>query len=137
MKNTENNGLELLLRTNTADVSDEVIGKCVTFKDALKLAKQVSGLSDKVFCQELVIDPGTWSRIWGGTAHFPDDEKLGKFIRLCGNLIPLRWLAHHFGHGLLPLQSAVEIENDQLRKDLDEERKKNKIITEFMKTIKA
>ncbi len=127
---------ELLLRVDCKqDISDEMVLKCQTFKDALKLAKTFSGLDDKQFCMRLEIDPGQWSRIWSHQAHFPE-EKLEEFISLCGNLIPLRWLALKFGYGLNPLKSALETELEKERSEKDELRKKLAYFEELIGKVK-
>ena len=126
--------MEMALRTDQRDVSDDVIEKCITAKDALKLSKEVSGLSDKVFCQELQIDAGQWSRVWSAQAHFPED-KLIPFIKLCNNLIFLRWLALEFNMGLHVLKSELQRENEHLRKENEQKDLELDAIKKFMKEI--
>ena len=127
---------ELLLRSNPKeDFSDEFLFKCSSFKEALKLSKTFSGLDDKQICYRLGIDPGQWSRIWSGQAHFPE-EKLEEFIRLCGNLIPLRWLALKFGYGLHPLRSALELELDKERQGKEELQKRLVYFEELIKKVR-
>lgn len=49
-----------------------------------------------------------WTRILNGNgAHFPTD-KLEQFMDLVGNEIPLQWLAHRRGKGLVLLLSEAE-----------------------------
>jgi len=128
---------EFMFRSNPEqDVSDDILLKLSSFKDALKLSKNVSGLDDKQLTMELDIDPGHWSRIWANGAHFPN-EKLTQFMDLCGNLIPLRWLALKYGFELKPLKSTLEIENEKLKNELKEEQEKMKVIKEFLKEVKS
>ena len=103
---------ELILKVNQKDVSDEVITKCHSYKEALKLCKQVSGLTDDQLCQELDIDPAQWSRIWSSKANFPDDKTI-QFMTLCGNLVPIRWEAMQFGHGIHRLKSDLEMQVEE------------------------
>ncbi len=127
--------MELALRSDERDVSDEIVAKCPNFNAALKLSKEVSGLNnDKVFCQELDIDPGHWSRIWSGSAHFPEN-KLISFMKICNNLIPLRWQAMQFNLGLHLLKSEVERENERLRKENERKDQELEAIKKFMKEI--
>lgn len=128
--------LDLALRTDQRDVSDDVIAKCASMKDALKLSKEVSGLQDKVFCQELDIDAGQWSRIWSGGANFPEN-KLPHFMKLAGNLIPLRWFANQFNMGLHVLKTELERENEELRKALADKARELDVIKDFMRETKA
>lgn len=126
---------ELLFRSNPKqDISDEIIAKLPTFKDALRLSKSISGLDDKQLCMELDIDPGQWSRIWSNGAHFPN-EKLTQFMDLCGNLVPLRWLALKYGFELKPLKTTLEIENETLRAQLEQERHEREIILKALKEV--
>ncbi len=128
---------ELLFRSNPKqDISDEVIVKLPTFKDALRLSKSISGLDDKQLCIELDIDPGQWSRIWSNGAHFPN-EKLTQFMDLCGNLVPLRWLALKYGFELKPLKSTLEIENEKLRAALEQKEREMDVIKDFLKEVKS
>lgn len=126
--------MEMVLRTDQKDVSDDIVQKCITFKDALKLSKEISGLSEKTFCSALNIDAGQWSRIWSGGAHFPDD-KLPAFMKLCGNIIPLRWLSMEFNLGLHVLKSELERENEKLRSELQQQTAEINAIKKFMKEI--
>lgn len=126
---------ELLLRKNPKeDISDDLLLKCPSFKESLKLCKTFSGLDDKQLCMELGIDPGQWSRIWSGNAHFPD-EKITAFMDLCGNIIPLRWLALHYGYELKPLKTALELENEVLKEKLAEKEKEMEVIKKWMKEV--
>ncbi|MFQ5560399.1 MAG: hypothetical protein ACE5FU_07435 [Nitrospinota bacterium] len=116
---------ELLFRTNPKeDVTDDVIIKCKTFKSALALAKNVSGLEDKQLAMELDIAPAQWSRIWSNGAHFPV-EKLDQFITLCKNLIPNRYLALKYGFELAPLKTTLERELEEEK--AEKEKLKNRL----------
>lgn len=126
---------QLLLRRAKQDVSAEVIEKLPNFKASLKLCKEISGVNDQQVCQELGIDPAQWSRIWSGQAHFPP-EKIPAYMDLCGNIVPLRWLAWKYGYELKPLQSQVERENDQLRAELEQKRIEMAAINKFMAEIR-
>jgi hypothetical protein len=109
----------------------EMIASQESFLDALILCKSLSGLSDKILADKLDVDPAQWSRIWSGSAHFPCN-KLKLFMGLCGNIVPLTWMALQCGFKIEPLKSVLEVENDNLRAELDEERKKMQVITEFV-----
>ena len=126
---------KLLFRDQKDDVSDEVLGKMSYFKDALKLCKDVSGLTDLQICQELDIDPGHFSRIWSDSAHFPSN-KIIDFLKLCQNLIPLRWLAMQFGLEVKPLKSTLEIELDTARAEKEELTKKLQYFEELIQKVK-
>lgn len=74
-----------------------VVRKQSSLCSAVALCAAVSGKPDKQIYSELGIDPGHWSRIRKGDAHFPLD-KLSDLMDICGNEAPLLWLAHHRGY---------------------------------------
>ncbi len=95
-----------------------------------------SGLQDKSICYELDIEQAVLSRARTGLANFPPD-KIENLMLLCGNEIPLRWLALRRGKGLVRLKSAVELENEQLKAALAERDSKLETITEFMRQVRS
>lgn len=99
---------ELPLRraTVTSPVSPEVVQAQPSFRAALRLAANASGLEEKEIYVPLKIDPGHWTRIMNGDANFPDD-KLEQFMDLVENEIPLEWLAFRRGKGLVMLESEA------------------------------
>ena len=127
---------QLLLRKARQDVSQEVIEKLPNFKAALKLCKDISGLNDQQVSGELGIDPAQWSRMWGTTGHFPP-EKVTCLMDVCGNIVPLRWLALKYGYELRPLKSQVELENEQLRAALAQKEAEYEAVKKFMSEIKG
>jgi hypothetical protein len=86
-------------------------------RGAIKLCAELAPVDDKVICLELKIDAGQWSRIKSGQAHFPD-EKLTMLMDVCGNEVPLRWLALNRGYGLVRLKSALEAELESARQEI-------------------
>src|SRR5579875_3683077 len=65
---------------------------------AIKLCISLGGFqADKQLYGPLEIDPGHWSRILRGEAHFPVD-KLTALMDLCGNEAPLIWLTNARGY---------------------------------------
>jgi hypothetical protein len=128
----ENRELSLVSKK---DVSDAVVGMQTDFQAALKLCKEISGLSDKQICAELDIDQAQWSRIWTGTGHFPP-IKIKKFMDVCGNIIPLRWLAMDCGFELKPMKSTLELQLEAKDREIEAERKKTEILRIEMDAIK-
>ena len=127
---------ELLFRQEKEDVSDNILTKLSSFKDALKLCKEVSGLTDLQICQELDIDPGHFSRIWSDNAHFPDNKFID-FITLCKNLIPIRWSALKFGMQIKPLKSTLEVELEEERTKREEAEKKLAYFEELIQKVRT
>jgi hypothetical protein len=130
----ENN--ELPLRKKNQDVSDEIISKIVDMLSALKMCKDISGLNDQQVCNELRIEPAQWSRIWSGQAHFPPN-KIICLMKLCGNWVPLQWLAMHFGQELKPTKTTLERENDRLREELEHQRIEMEAVKKFFKEVRT
>lgn len=127
---------ELMLRNAKQEVSKEVITRIPDFKAALKMCKEISGLTDQQICGELKIEPAQWSCIWSGQAHFPS-EKIPCLMDLCGNWVPLVWLAWKYGQELRPTKTTLERENDNLREELEKKRIEMDAIKKFFKEVKA
>lgn len=96
-----------LTLANPQPIAEEVVFRQPTFTAAIKLAANASGLEEKQIYRELDIDAGHWTRILNGDAHFPVD-KLTQFMDLVGNEVPLQWLAHRRGKGLVVLESESQ-----------------------------
>jgi len=117
------------------EVSDDLIAAKSTFHEAIVLCAHIAPIGSKVISMELGIDQAQWSRIMSGQAHFPPN-KLADFMDICGNEVPLRWLALSRGYGLVRLQSEVERENEQLQLQNQELSKKLAHFQEFMALAK-
>lgn len=90
---------ELLLvrKTGSVDVPLDLVIRQTSFAAAIALCVQVSGLEEKEVYMSLDIDPGHWTRIMKGDAHFPVN-KLTTLMELCGNEAPVLWLVHAQGY---------------------------------------
>lgn len=99
--------LPLVEKGDPVEVPFDLVMKQRSFSAAIALCVQVTGREDKEIYLSLGIDPGHWSRILKGDAHFPVD-KLGALMDLCGNEAPLVWLAHSRGYELRPLETELE-----------------------------
>ncbi len=82
------------------------------------------------------MQPAQFSKCKSGIAHFPPN-KLRKLMDICGNRIPLRWLALHEGFELRPLLSTIEQELAAERKTNEELKTKLATIEEFMRRTRA
>lgn len=80
-------------------VDPELVAQCPTKKEAIRLCIHLSGLTQKVVCERLGIDPGHFSRIMSGKGHFPDD-KYPDLYSVCRNYAPLQWEAMKCGFTL-------------------------------------
>ncbi|MEW7987870.1 MAG: hypothetical protein AB2799_18955 [Candidatus Thiodiazotropha sp.] len=112
--------IDLPLARDMQPVDIEVIRKQPSLSAAIKLCISLSGFdSDKPVYMTLGIDAGHWTRISKGDAHFPQD-KLEALMDLCGNEVPLIWLANKRGYELKQLQSEVEKELEKERREKEE-----------------
>jgi|WetSurMetagenome_2_1015567.scaffolds.fasta_scaffold448954_1 hypothetical protein len=119
--------LELLISAppKRADIADEVVAVQPSLTAAINLCISASGLEDKEIYIPLKIDPVHWTRIRQGKAHFPVDQ-FERLMLLCGNDVPLRWLARCRGFDLMPRQDYkdkklhdLEQQNQALRKEME------------------
>lgn len=99
--------LPLARAPETAEVSMETIMRRKDFLGAINLCVELSGLDDKEIYLELKIDPGQWSRMRHGDAHFPPN-KLQSLMAVCGNRVPLIWLARSYGYELVQIESETQ-----------------------------
>lgn len=126
--------------TTIQEISDaEIMRRCKSQRDALRVCVELSGLAPKDVAYQLEIDPAHFSRMISGgedRRHFPPD--LGdKLMDICGNEVPLRYAALSRGYGLHKLKSRLEEENEALQRQLDEQQVKLRAITEFLKEVKG
>ena len=121
---------QFTFREPTKNLSDEIVLKQPEFKAALKLCKEISGLTDDQICRELEVDPAQWSRIWSGKGHFPDNL-INRYMQLCENDVPLRWLSITNGYALVRLKSRLEEENETLKAALAEKDKEIEILVKY------
>lgn len=119
--------LELLITpaATHADIADEVVAAQPSLTAAINLCISASGLEDKEIYLPLKIDPGHWTRIRQGKAHFPVDQ-FEALMLLCANDVPLRWLARRRGFDLVARQDYkdkqlhdLEQQNQQLRNEIE------------------
>lgn len=115
--------LPLARRVERFDVPMDLVVKLASFSAAISLCVQLSGLEDKEVYIPLGIDAGHWTRIKQGNAHFPGN-KLGELMDLCGNEVPLIWLAYSRGYGLLLLKSEAERRAEEAEQRAHEAEKK-------------
>jgi len=92
---------------NPVAVPVETVMRRKDFLGAINLCIEASGLDDKEIYVELGIDPAQWSRIRKGDAHFPPN-KLQSLMTVCGNEVPLIWLAHAQGYELRQLETETQ-----------------------------
>lgn len=112
--------LPLRLRRSDQALDERMVIAQPTLLGAIKLCVSVAGFeSDKQVYGSLDIDPGHWTRITRGEAHFPVD-KLPALMDLCGNEAPLMWLTHSRGYDVGSLRKR-ESDLERRNRELTEE----------------
>jgi hypothetical protein len=111
--------VDLPLKPDMVPVDATLVDRQPTFTSALLLCQQLSGLADKEVAAALKLDKAQWARIKSGDAHFPQD-KLQTFMAVCGNEVPLLWLASQQGYELQPklneYQRQILLERERANK---------------------
>ncbi len=126
------------------DVTDDLILKrCKNLKDALKLCRDCSPLSDKEIIYEIETRSGKKIQkshfseaLNGGDRNFPPDL-IQIFEDICENLIPTRFMALSRNQLLRPRREAWELENERLRAEIENERLEREAIKSFLRDIGA
>lgn len=106
-------------------VDQEIVSRLPTFRAALRLAVNHSGLDQEEVAKSLGIDPASFCRMLREPRHegarpreFPH-EKLGDFCRITASLAPIQW--HDAQMGMEPV-SMRETRIQRLERELAEER---------------
>lgn len=95
----------------------ELIERCRHRLDAIRLAVQLSRLSNETLCSSLGIDKGHWSRIMQGRAHFPDSKSV-QLMELTGSYAPVQYELHALGLPW-PVQETAKERAARLRREAD------------------
>lgn len=123
--------LALSRRATRVEVPLALVTAQPTLNAAVVLCIQVSGLGHTEICLALDIDPGHWTRMLKGDAHFPMNKLCG-LMDLCGNEAPLMWLAHARGKGLVLLKSEAERQAEEARAEADALRVQVRMLTDIL-----
>jgi hypothetical protein len=99
--------LPLARKADAVTIPLQLIVKQSSFAGAIALCVQASGLEEKEIYLSLEIDAGHWTRIMKGDAHFPVN-KLNTLMNLCGNEVPLQWLANSRGYALVQIETETQ-----------------------------
>lgn len=112
----------------------EYIKTLPNFRRAVRYSISLADLEPKQVYEPMEMDKAIWSRIDNGGMSFPADE-IGKLSKITQNDAPLLWLNHNAGYDIGQMvrqKSAVEVENERLRKENEELRKERDVIVRFI-----
>jgi len=116
------------------EIPDSAILKCKEMKAALRMCVEQSGMELQDVAFRLNIEYGHLKRMLNANddRHFPMD-RLNDLMTICGNEIPLRWLALSRGYGLHRLKTKLEEENEHLRSELEAMQRERGAIAGFFR----
>jgi hypothetical protein len=118
-------------RAMALEIPNEVIFNQPNMMAALRLCIRAAGLDDKEVYIPLEIDAGHWSRIVKGDAHFPMN-KLCELMDLCGNEVPLIWLANARGKGLVMLKSEADRQVEEANRRARKAEEQVELLTDIL-----
>jgi hypothetical protein len=116
--------LPLVFRMDAYPVDHDVIHALPNFNRAMDLSQSlIHAQNAKDLARKLRIDTGAFSCKQNGQKPWNIDEVV-RTMELGQNLIPLAWLSHRYGHGLVMLETEAERRERAMREDLAERDRK-------------
>lgn len=110
--------MQLRFRMDAYPVDRDVIAGLPTFNRAMDLSHSlIKAESAKDLARKLKIDSGAFSCKQSGSKPWNVDEVV-RTMELGQNLIPVAWLAHRYGHGLVMLETEAERRERAMREQL-------------------
>lgn len=119
----------LFSRAKAVHVPLELILARRSLLGAINLCIELSGLEDKEIYLPLGIDCGHFSNLRKGKGHFPVD-RVTDLMDLCKNEVPLTWLAHQRGYGLVVLKTESERRAEAAERRAEEAELKVRVLQE-------
>lgn len=111
---------QLPFRMDAYPVDRDVIAGLPTFSRAMDLSQSfIRALNAKDLARKLRIDSGAFSCKQSGSKPWNADE-VRRTMELGQNLIPIAWLAHRYGHGLVMLETEAERRERAMREGIAE-----------------
>lgn len=110
----------------------QVITAQPKFRGAMELSLSLCKFENgKDAARKLDIDAGAYSCKKNGEKPWAIDE-VCRVMEVGQNLIPLVWLAHQYGHGVVMLETEAERRERGLLEALDAERVKVRVLTDAL-----
>lgn len=113
------------------EISEAMISNCKDELAAIRLMIDLSGLEHKQIALEFEMSEFHLSEILSGKKNIPHNLPR-RLMDLCGNEIYLRWLAISRGYGLVRLRSQIEIDFENVKRELQEVKKEAQKEREMM-----
>lgn len=129
----------LIFQVKSEEIADEIIARCKDLRCALRMCIDVSGIAPKEIAFRMDIDAGHFSRMTNAgddPRHFPL-ERINELMIICGNEIPLRWMALSRGYGLYRLKTELELEIESLRGCLSEAVREKEMMLKLIKELRT
>lgn len=112
--------LPLRFRMDAYPVDRDVIVGLPSFSRAMDLSQSlIKAQNSKDLARKLKIDSGAFSCKQNGSKPW-NVEEVQRTMELGQNLIPVAWLAHRYGHGLVMLETEAERRERAMREQLAE-----------------
>ena len=116
----------------SVDVQEELARGCRDRHHALVKCYEVSNRAPKEIYGPLKISQATFSRILSGDAYLPHNDKLN-FMKLCGNIIPVRYDVWKLDHEIKPVQTDLEKRLAQSEERVADLERANRLLVEMIR----
>lgn len=122
----------LTFRMEAYPVDRDVIVNQLNFRGAMDLSLTLCRFdNDKDAARALDIDQGLLSKRRNGQAPWQVDDMV-KVMERGQHLIPLTYLAHRYGHGLVMLETEAERRERAMREEIAQLRMEKRVLTEAL-----
>lgn len=83
------------------EIDMSIVKKCEAKNQSVAMCFNLSGITLDTLAERLGVNKGTLSKVVRGRAPMPLRVSLIDYMRACGNLLPLQWLAWKSGYQLV------------------------------------
>lgn len=83
------------------EITPNIVHLCESRHQAMAMCFNLSGVTLDTLAERLGVNKGTLSKVVRGRAPLPLRVSLIDYMRACGNLLPLQWLAWKSGYQLV------------------------------------
>jgi hypothetical protein len=83
------------------EIDMAIVKKCEARHQAIQMCFNLSGVTLDTLAERLGVNKGTLSKVVRGRAPMPLRVSLIDYMRACGNILPLQWMAWKSGYQLV------------------------------------